>query len=329
MSRARTNNSKTIRKPKPSEGPRKNWKHRELYDRVLLAIQALPGHFSTGLNIEGVQATDLFTLNTALGASIEQSMVDCLNGLRQLWDPHERYPLYRFVRQSQTFPDVRLQKDAAQGSDGVILGIELKGWFVLAKEGEPSFRYKVTPAACAPQDLLVVVPWGFKNVISGAPVLMQPIIAEARFAAQMRNYYWQHGRESEASAKSRQVNLSSHKTPYPGKADKCADVPVSDGGKNFGRVSRCGIFDPEIDRILQSLASGIPLSAWQEFLRIFTEKMTSDSVYAKLDHLRDHVVEHYELSEQQLGALQQGFTTVADAFDMLPAQSSRAEKKPR
>lgn len=30
------------------------------------------------------------------------------------------------------------------------MGIELKGWHVLAKEREPSFRYKVTPAACSP-----------------------------------------------------------------------------------------------------------------------------------------------------------------------------------
>ena len=30
------------------------------------------------------------------------------------------------------------------------MGIELKGRYVLAKEREPSFRYKVTPAACSP-----------------------------------------------------------------------------------------------------------------------------------------------------------------------------------
>ena len=30
------------------------------------------------------------------------------------------------------------------------MGIELKGWYVLAKEREPSFRQKVTPAACSP-----------------------------------------------------------------------------------------------------------------------------------------------------------------------------------
>ena len=32
------------------------------------------------------------------------------------------------------------------------MGIELKGRYVLAKESEPSFRYKVTPAACSPWD---------------------------------------------------------------------------------------------------------------------------------------------------------------------------------
>jgi hypothetical protein len=49
------------------------------------------------------------------------------------------------------------------------MGIELKGWYVLAKEKEPSFRYKVTLTVCAPADLLVVVPWALSNVISGRP----------------------------------------------------------------------------------------------------------------------------------------------------------------
>ena len=44
------------------------------------------------------------------------------------------------------------------------MGIELKGWYVLAKEKEPSFRYKVTPAVCAPADLLVVVPWAYRYI---------------------------------------------------------------------------------------------------------------------------------------------------------------------
>lgn len=114
-------------RPVKSGGPLKTAKYYGLYQRVLAAIHALPNHFDTVLNIEGVAATDLFTLNTALGASIEQSMVDCLNRLRDVWDPKDEYSVYRFVRQAQTFPDVRLQTDEPTAADPIIFGIELKG----------------------------------------------------------------------------------------------------------------------------------------------------------------------------------------------------------
>ena len=40
----------------------------------------------------------------------------------------------------------------------ILLGIELKGWHLLAKETEPSFRFLATPQACARADLFVVYP---------------------------------------------------------------------------------------------------------------------------------------------------------------------------
>ena len=49
-------------------------------------------------------ATDIFTLNTALAATIEESMVKTLNDLRSVWDPRAAYETYAFVRQPQTFP---------------------------------------------------------------------------------------------------------------------------------------------------------------------------------------------------------------------------------
>lgn len=61
-----------------------------------------------------------------------------------------------------------------------------------ALEGEPSFRYTVTPSACAPQDLLVVVPWHLKNVLSGEPVVYKPYIEQARHVAELRNWFWTH-----------------------------------------------------------------------------------------------------------------------------------------
>lgn len=68
----------------------------------------------------------------------------------------------------------------------------MKGWYLLAKEGEPSFRFRITSAACAKQDLIVIVPCVLDNVISGSPILYEPFIESARYAAEYRNYHWQH-----------------------------------------------------------------------------------------------------------------------------------------
>ena len=67
-------------------------------------------YFRTETHIAGVMATDLHTLNTVLGATIEEQVVRTLNLIRTTWDPDGRYALYSFVRQPQTFPDVRLKK---------------------------------------------------------------------------------------------------------------------------------------------------------------------------------------------------------------------------
>lgn len=115
-----------------------------LAQRVRAALMVLPGFFEFGTNFEGIDATDLFALNSVLGASIEGQVVRTLNKMRTEWDPDERWTGYRFVRQSQTFPDVLL---ARRGADSVeiAMGIELKGWYLLSKEGVGSFRFQVTP----------------------------------------------------------------------------------------------------------------------------------------------------------------------------------------
>ena len=173
--------------------PPKSWKHHGLLKSVKEAIYSLPSYFRTETNIEGINATDIFTFNTALGATIENQVIQTLNQMRSVWDPNEGYVLYSFVRQAQTFPDVLLKRSAtAEGSgEDIIMGIELKGWYLLAKEGEPSFRFQVTPAACGPQDLIVVVPWVLNNVISGSPRVLSPYIESAQYAAQYRNYHWE------------------------------------------------------------------------------------------------------------------------------------------
>ena len=79
--------------------------HHELYRDVRDALASLPTYFHTETRISGIMATDLHTLNTVLGATIEEQVVRTLNQIRRTWDPHERYVLYQFVRQAQTFPN--------------------------------------------------------------------------------------------------------------------------------------------------------------------------------------------------------------------------------
>lgn len=58
---------------------------------------------------------------------------------------------------------------------------------------------------------------------------------------------------------------------YPGKGEKISDVPASDSGKNFGRVARYRIMDEFMEEVRSETLSGIPIEAWQEFLKIFSE----------------------------------------------------------
>lgn len=305
-----------VPQPVRTNGPAPEWKHRALYERVLDALHALPARFRTSLRIAGISATDLFTLNTPLGAAIESSVVESLNDLRELWDPDGKYEIYSFVRQAQVFPDVRLQTTApgVPPADRIIMGIELKGWFILAKEGEPSFRYKASPFACAPQDLLVVFPWGLDEIISGAPRLLRPFIEEAKYAAEHRNYYWQELRG--ATGNDAAIDAASYKTPYPAKGDKFNDEAVKDKGKNFGRVARGGLMTEFIDALLQQPLSGIPAIYWQMFLRIFSEGAESDKIEKKLGSMREEA----ERSGLTLDALE-AFDRVQDGLRDLIART--------
>ena len=148
-----------------------------LVSNVRDAISALPVYFRTATRIEGLDGGELFNLSAVLGSAIEVQVVETLNRIREVWDPDDRWPRHRFVRSAQTFPDVRLLAHGRDGTAEIALGIELKGWYLLSREREPSFRYTVAPTACAPQDLLVVVPWHLKNVLSGEPVVHEPYIA--------------------------------------------------------------------------------------------------------------------------------------------------------
>ena len=248
------------------------------------AISALPVYFRTATRIEGLDGGELFNLSAVLGSAIEVQVVETLNRIREVWDPDDRWPRHRFVRSAQTFPDVRLQAHGRDGAVDIALGIELKGWYLFSKEREPSFRYTVTPSACAPQDLLVVVPWHLKNVLSGEPVVHEPYIEQARYVAEFRNWWWANIRETSDTLNQRQVNPPNEEVgPDPAPKVRTADRPVKDGGNNFGRVARlAGLMDDYTSSLREQRIAGIPADHWILFFKRHAEAKDPAAI---LDHL--------------------------------------------
>ncbi len=261
---------------------REKWNHIGLYKAVYDTLFALPGFFKSELKITGVLATDLYTFNSALGATIENQIVDSLNELREEWDRENRYRTYRFVRQAQRFPDVILRGSTPEKENDVILGIELKGWYALAKEREPSFRFTASPNVCAPWDLLCVFPWTLSEVTSGTPQLFNPFVTGARYAAEYRNWYWQHGMSGKSD---KTINFAGLNQFYPASKSEMNDQPVSDSGNNFGRLARYGILDEYMKQLRQEKLSGIPVDAWQKFLGFFKEERQEENISRDIDRL--------------------------------------------
>lgn len=253
-----------------------------LQARLRTVLLGLPAYFEFNNHIAGVEATDLFSLNTLLGASIEGQVVRALNLQRALWDPEDEWLGYTFIRQSQRFPDVLLARRQDGGQREIALGIELKGWFLLAKEGVPSFRFTTTPSACADYDLLAVVPWYLDNVLSGSPVAAEPYVVSARWAAEYRNYWWQHVRQAKAGT-DRGIDAPHGVHPYPSKDTPSADSPHYDGGTNFGRLARVtGLMDDFIAVSNQLQVLGIRIGDWNNFLRSHSDQADPDEVSARL-----------------------------------------------
>ena len=240
--------------------------HSPVYAHVIEALYSVPFHFSSGTVIDGLLATDLQTLNQVLGATIEEQVVATLNRMRGVWDPNDNYTRFSFVRQAQVFPDVLLKAD--KNGEEIVLGVELKGWYLLAKEGVPNFRFQVSPAVCAPDDLLVVVPWALSRVLSGTPVAYRPFVISARDAAEYRNEWWTTIRKSSGD---RSITSPSDAAYYPQKGDQTLDRAAADQGGNFGRIARTGLMDDYIKSMHETSLSGIPVKAWLDFLRQFKQ----------------------------------------------------------
>ena len=213
-----------------------------------------------------------------------------MNLIRNTWDPDEKYAHYSFVRQAQTFPDVLLRRTS---SDEILLGIELKGWYLLAKEAEPSLRFQTTADACAKHDLIVVVPWVLGNVISGSPILFEPFIESAKYAAEYRNYHWQQIRETKHDAG---IEIPKGVSPYPSKCEQILDKPHSDGGGNFGRLARTGMMDSYMQKLDHVQLCGIKSVYWRQFLKAFQESTTDAQARIALARLKQRVQQGTEIS---------------------------------
>ena len=158
--------------------------------------------------------------NTLPATTIETRVVETLSITRGVWDADGKWSTYSFERQAQTFPDVRLVSRRGADAD-IALGIELKGWYLLAKEGMPSLRLTVNPSACAVHDLVAVVPWYLSNVLSGVPTVLAPWVYPAREAAEHRNHWWKEVRVTTTDPGI--IHPSQPVSPYPNKADEVAD----------------------------------------------------------------------------------------------------------
>lgn len=265
--------------------PSDAWPHKRLWCGVIDALKALPAHFHSDTFIEGVNATDVFTLNSALGATIENQVVETLNTIRSVWDPENDYGTYLFVRQPQSFPDVVL-KNLSDETAKPIMGIELKGWYLLAKEAEPSLRFQQTGAACAEADVIMVVPWVLNSVISGRPRIYSPYIESAKYAAAYRNWHWKQMRGVGEAA---EIRVPSGAEPYPRKADATNDQPKSDKGGNFGRIARTGLMDDYLAKMQLQPVCGIRATYWLEFFKIFHQDATDEQIERALNRLRAKV----------------------------------------
>ena len=170
---------------------------------------------------------------------------------------------------------------------------------MLAKEAEPGLRFQTTAAACAKQDLIVVVPWVLGNVISGSPVLFEPFTEAAKFAAVYRNHHWQHIRKTNLPT---DIKLTDGIAPYPTKSDQILDKPISDGGGNFGRLARTGIMDKYMEKLDDVQLCGIKTVYWREFLKTFQESTTDIEARIALERLKKRVQQATDIPSRKARA---------------------------
>lgn len=131
-----------------------------------------------------------------------------------------------------------------------------------------------------------MVPWVLGNVISGSPILFEPFIESARYAADYRNHHWRFIRETKQNTG---IDIAKGIAPYPSKSDQILDRPRYDGGGNFGRLARTGMMDSYIHKLENRQLCGIKTVYWREFLKAFQESTTDAEARLALVRLKQRV----------------------------------------
>ncbi len=295
--------------------PVQQWEHYGVWHRVNDLIYSLPNYFEAELVIRGINVTEVFSMGSAFATVIETQVVNILNKLRGIWDPENAYSKYAFIRQSQTFPDVLLRN--LETPDDILFGIELKSWYVLSKEGEPSFRYKVDPDACATADLIVVVPWILSDVLSGTPGLLTPYKELAKYAAEYRNYYWQKSRMENNENPEINRPPEQNRKPYPSGKQECSDEAASDRGGNFGRIARAGILDDYTSNIKAQDYLGIKITHWITFFKAISETSTDSKIDKRLQTLKNQILSEPDSPDEETSRHREVFLEVIGRLEEL------------
>lgn len=270
--------------------PTDSWEHYDLWMRIKKLIYALPNYFETEIVVKGINAPDLYSIGGVFSTAIESSLVEVLNKTRNIWDADNSYSTFAFQRQSQTFPDV-LFVDLLN-KDNIIFGIELKAWYALSKESEPSFRFKIDPEACASADLLVVFPWLLSEVTAGKPTLLPPYVELARYAAECRNYYWAESRIRSSRNSTIKRPEEIYRRPYPRAKENASDSAEDDRGNNFGRIARSGqgnLLESYLDEIENLDCLGIKIKYWVKIFKAIAEGRDADRIDSDLDRALDQL----------------------------------------
>ena len=109
---------------------------------------------------------------------------------------------------------------------------------------------------------------------------MAYVPAMTTYAAEYRNWYWQHEKRGSSALK-----LSGASHHYPAKSDPISDEAIGDSGGNFGRIARTNMMDGFKRRLFIEELSGIPIEAWIRFLAIFSQNTTYETIVAELDRM--------------------------------------------